>query len=294
MTSILKTNRVALALFAGAALVTALILAMAPPEREVSSLGAFIVKLVPFVLATEAIARLQLDRRERSLLFRAALPLCFVAYFCYFVPKIFFYLDDFPKAYVTILTLTPFLILTFVMAFRLGGGSAESTRRSAYGLLLLMLSGIEDLAFLTVNDHTEPELQSIPERWTWASHMKVRLGHYPTKYEAFAFIAVHVALALVVLFAPVPRRWRRTPAATGAAGTVEAAPGAGGPAAGGAVAGTPAGAGSAPVATAPAPAAVATTVAATAGGNGAAHQDPVGVDRADGDRLVDVAGATDQ
>jgi hypothetical protein len=245
VTSLLKTNRVALSLLGTAALVTVLILAVAPPEREVSSLGAFLVKLVPFVLATEAIARLRLDDRGRSLVFRAALPVCFVVYFCYFVPKIFFYLDDFPKVYVTILTLTPFLILAFVMAFRLGGGSAENTRRSAYGLLLLMLSGIEDLAFLTVNNHTDPEWSSIPERWTWASHMKVRLGHYPTKYEAFAFIALHVIAALVVLFAPVPRRWRRSTERRTAGATTTAA--------------------------APAATADATGATAIVGGNGAAH-----------------------
>lgn len=207
LSTVIRANRTSAALFGGAVAVTLLVLAVSPPEREVSSLWSFLVKLVPFALAAEGIARLDLDARWRGLIVRVAMPVCFVVFFCYFVPKIFFYLDDFPEVYVKILTLTPFLILTFTLAYRLGGGTASIARRLAFGLLLLMISGIEDLAFLTVNDHTDPRWSTIPDRWTWASHMRVRLGHYPTKYEAFAFIAVHVLAAAAVLFAPSP--WRR-------------------------------------------------------------------------------------
>jgi hypothetical protein len=83
-------------------------------------------------------------------------------------------------------------------------------RRMAWAMLLLMISGIEDLTFLLVNDHTDPRFTSIPDRWEWATHMRVRLGFYPTKYQAYAFIAVHVLAALAVLVAPVPRRRRRS------------------------------------------------------------------------------------
>jgi hypothetical protein len=88
-------------------------------------------------------------------------------------------------------------------------------------MLLLMLSGLEDLAFLVVNPHTDPRWTSIPEVWTWASHMKVFIGHAPTKYEAYGFIAVHTALALLVLFLPARavtgplRRLRAVPARVG-------------------------------------------------------------------------------
>jgi hypothetical protein len=207
--TVLRANRTAVMLLGGAAALTLAILIVAPPQREVTSLWAFLIKLVPFVLAAEGIARLDLDARWRSIVARIAVPASFVVFFCYFIPKIFFYLDDFPEVYVRVLALTPFVILSLVMAFRLGGGSAELVRRLAYSLLLLMVSGLEDLAFLTVNNHTDPEWSSIPDRWTWASHMKVRLGHYPTKYEAFAFIALHVVAAAVVLFWPARRSQRR-------------------------------------------------------------------------------------
>jgi hypothetical protein len=83
-----------------------------------------------------------------------------------------------------------------------------------------MLSGLEDLAFLTINPHTDPHFMSIPDQWTWASHINVFFGRPVTQYEAYGFIAVHVVLALVVLLLParalprvrvaMPQRWRRS------------------------------------------------------------------------------------
>lgn len=202
MRGVLRANRAALGFGAGAMLCAAAILLFAAPEREVTSLAAFLVKLVPFGLAAEAIARLDLDQRVRNLLAGIAIPVCFLGFFTFFVPKIFFSLDDFEKTYVTMLKLVPYVIISLVLAYRLGGGTAQHARRLAWAMLLLMVSGIEDLAFLTVNNHTDPQWATIPDRWTWASHMKVRLGHYPTKYEAYAFIAFHVIAAIVVLFLP--------------------------------------------------------------------------------------------
>lgn len=183
-----------------------------PHDRQVKSLGIFLVKLLPFVFATEAVARLDVEWAKRIRLVLWSVPLAFLVYFLYFVPKIFFYggvevgsREAFYGLYYHVLTVTPFLIMAMVLAFRLGGGSPAPVRRLSYGMLLLMLSGLEDFAFLTVNDHTDPAYATIPEVWDWASHMTVFLGHPPTKYEAYAFIAVHVVLALAVFFSP--QRW---------------------------------------------------------------------------------------
>ncbi|MGN9838477.1 hypothetical protein ACTMTI_10200 [Nonomuraea sp. H19] len=183
-----------------------------PHDREVKSLGIFLVKLLPFVFATEAIARLDVEWAKRIRLVLFLVPPAFLLYFLYFVPKIFFFggveagtREAYYGLYYHVLTVTPFLILSMVLAFRLGGGTAALVRRLAFGMLLLMLSGLEDLAFLTVNDHTDPAYATIPEVWDWASHMTVFLGHPPTKYEAYAFIVVHVVLALAVFFSP--QRW---------------------------------------------------------------------------------------
>jgi hypothetical protein len=84
----------------------------------------------------------------------------------------------------------------------LGGGRRSVTLRLCAAMMALQLSGLEDLAFLTVNPQTDPKWTPIPKVWFWADHMKIFLGHYPSKNEAFAFIAVHVVLALLILFLP--------------------------------------------------------------------------------------------
>lgn len=192
-----------LLLAGGAAVAAGLVWLGLPHTKEISSLWVFLAKLVPFVLAAEAIALLDLPERARRLLGVVLIPASFLVFFAWFVPKIFFQAAQGQSIYYYVLTLTPFVILALVLAYRLGGGRAATVRRLSYGMLLLMLSGIEDLAFLTVNHHTDPQWTPIPERWTWASHMIVVLGgHVPTKYQAFAFIAVHLVLAALVLLLP--------------------------------------------------------------------------------------------
>src|SRR4029450_3107981 len=173
-----------------------------PREREVGSVWDLLAKWVPFVLAAEAIARMDADLVRRRWLARVALPAAFGVVFCWFVPEIFYYHEQVARLSYYALTLTPFVILSLVLAYRLGGGAPGEVRRVAYACLLLMLSGVEDLAFLVLSPHTDPRFWPIPEVWSWASHMTVFLGHPPTRAEAFAFIAVHLALAGLVLFLP--------------------------------------------------------------------------------------------
>jgi hypothetical protein len=187
-----------------------------PHDREVSSLAVLLFKLVPFVCAAAGIAVADPNRLPRPLK-GVLICLGFLVLWCYFVPKLFFSSDDSNELYYVVLTATPFLILTLTMAYRLGGATTEHTLRLAFALLLLMLSGLEDLAFLTVNHQTDPRWTPIPEVWSWASHMTVILGHPATKYEAYAFIAVHVALAALVLLLPVRALTRRRFAARAAA-----------------------------------------------------------------------------
>jgi hypothetical protein len=220
MSTVLRRNAAFLVLVALAAVAAGIVWFVLPHDREVKSLWIFLFKLLPFVFATEAIARLDVALFRRYHLVRVIVPLSFVVFFLYFVPKIFFYADDFPNLYYHVLVLTPIVIVSLAMAYRLGGGSPGNVRRIAYTMLLIMVSGLEDLAYLTVNHHTDPKWNHIPAVWDWASHMKVFLGHWPTKNEAFAFIAVHVVLALFVLIAPTswferlnPWRRRATPGA---------------------------------------------------------------------------------
>ncbi|MFI6508697.1 hypothetical protein ACIBCT_13925 [Streptosporangium sp. NPDC050855] len=201
------------AIFASLAVIAAAIVWFGlPHDREVKSLWLFLFKLVPFVMAAEAVAALDVEWAKRMRLPLLLIPPTFLLYFLYFVPKIFFFggaisedPTSFGNLYYHVLTLTPMIILALALAYRLGGGTAATVRRLSYGMLLLMLSGLEDLAFLTVNDHTDPAYATIPEVWEWASHITVFIGHPPTKMEAYAFIVVHVILALLVFLSP--QRW---------------------------------------------------------------------------------------
>lgn len=219
MSQVLRRNAAFLVLLVLAAGTAAVVWFALPHDREVKSLGIFLFKLLPFVFATEAIARLDVELARRLHLVRVLVPIAFCVFFLYFVPKIFFYLDDFPTVYYHILVLTPIVIMALTLAYRLGGGTPGNARRIAYAMLLIMVSGLEDLAFLTVNDHTDPRWSTIPDVWDWASHIKVFLGHYPSKHEAYAFIAVHVVLVVFLLAAPtrwftLPRSRRRGEPAT--------------------------------------------------------------------------------
>src|ERR1044072_6551321 len=118
-----------------------------PHDPQVKSLWIFLVKLLPFVLATEAISRLDAEWAKRLKLHVLAIPAAFMVYFLYFVPKIFFFGSEvagtreaYYDLYYHVLTLTPLIIVSLAMAFRLGGGSAGAGRRLGSGMLLVMLS----------------------------------------------------------------------------------------------------------------------------------------------------------
>jgi hypothetical protein len=165
-------------------------------DREVASLGVLLFKLLPFVFGALAIATLDIELIAKGRFNLFFLYLGFLVFFGLFVPRIFWegFENESGGLYYIVLILVPYIILLLGFAFRLGGGSTTATLRLLFALLLIMLSGIEDLAYLV----TTPGQGPIPEVWHWASHIKVRIGHYPTKYEAYAFITVHFILAAIV------------------------------------------------------------------------------------------------
>ncbi|MCP5101598.1 MAG: hypothetical protein GY943_39140 [Chloroflexi bacterium] len=176
-----------------------------PADREVKSLGIFLFKLLPFALAAISISLLdqQLMKQFNGLKI-VAIYSCFGLFFFFYIPKLFFDVafQEANNTYYMTLLITPLMILCFTLTFRLGGGSTGNTLRVAFGALTLMLSGLEDLMFMTINNHAAvgSRYSPIPDVWDWASHIKVRLGHFPTKVEAFIFIGVHIALALFIAF----------------------------------------------------------------------------------------------
>lgn len=198
----LRANAVCLIALAVAAVLGAIVWFGMAHTHTISSLWVFLFKLTPFVAGGIAVAWLDVGWAQRLRLPLVLVPACFLVFFCYFVPKIFFQAANGGELYYTVLTLAPFVILALGLAYRLGGGSRETTLRMSFAMLLLQLSGLEDLAFLTINHQTDPKWTPIPQKWTWAEHMTVFFGHPLTKYEAYGFITVHVILAALVLFLP--------------------------------------------------------------------------------------------
>jgi hypothetical protein len=200
-----RRNRLSAALAGAAVALTVVIWFVLPHDREVSNAGLLLFKLAPFACAAAAIACADDASLRRWRLHLVLIPGSFLVFFCFFVPRVFFYSGtdgDFPRLYYHMLTAVPFIILALTLAFRLGGGPPAATARLALAMLLLMLSGLEDLAFLLVNPHTDPRWTPIPAVWTWASHIEVFIGHPPSRYEAYAFITAHVLLAIAVLVVP--------------------------------------------------------------------------------------------
>lgn len=179
-----------------------------PNAHGLTSLWTLLFHLTPFVAATVAIAWLDLGWAHRLRLHLVLPPVCFLVFFTFFVPYLFllFAQDDaegyFDQFYYTQLMMVPFFILALILAVRLGGGRRSTVLRLATAMLLLQLSGVEDLAFLVIRDLHTPGPQPIPEVWDWADHIAARLGHYPSRYEAYAFIAVHLVVAVAVLVVP--------------------------------------------------------------------------------------------
>jgi hypothetical protein len=200
-TSFLRANAITLVAGILAVALAGIIWLGLPHEREIDSIWVFLLKLTPFAAASVAIAWLDTGWAHRLRLPLVLIPGCFLTFFCLFVPRMFYYRSNpGPEHYYTVLTLVPFIILALALAYRLGGGSRPTTLRLCAALIVLQLSGVEDLAFLVT--YAEGGWRTIPEMWDWAHHMRVRIGHFPSRAEAFAFIAAHVTFALALLIVP--------------------------------------------------------------------------------------------
>jgi hypothetical protein len=184
-----------------------LLVALAPDGKQLDSLWLFLAYLVPFVLAAETIAALDPRWLQRWRLPEVVGVLTFAAVFCGFVPRMFdrVIAEDFDGFYALVRVLAPLLILAFALHQRLGGAAAATVRRISYASILVMLSGLEDLMFWVWRG------QPVPQRWDWADHMTVRLGHVASRTEAFVFIAVHLAAAVAVLCWRSPARAPQRP-----------------------------------------------------------------------------------
>ncbi|MEV0151078.1 MULTISPECIES: hypothetical protein [unclassified Nonomuraea] len=207
-TSFWRDNGTALLMGALAAALAVMVRFVIPYEREITSAWTLLVKLAPQIAACVAVAWLDVAWARWLRLHLVTLPAIFLGFLCYFVPKTFMTALDmvdgsavFEDLYLHVVVFVPFLIVGLVLSYRLGGGSREGVLRIGAAMTILQMSGLEDLVAVVMNRR----LNGIPEVWDWAHHMTVRLGHPATRNEAYAFIVVHVVLAVLTL--ALPRRW---------------------------------------------------------------------------------------
>ncbi|MDR8414751.1 hypothetical protein MTP10_39250 [Nonomuraea sp. 3-1Str] len=203
-----RDNGAALLMGALAAALAVMVRFVIPYEREITSAWMLLVKLTPQIAACVAVAWLDVAWARWLRLHLVTLPAIFLGFLCYFVPKTFMTALDmvdgsavFEDLYLHVVVFVPFLIVGLVLSYRVGGGSREGVLRIGAAMTILQMSGLEDLVAVVMNRR----LNGIPEVWDWAHHMTVRLGHPATRNEAYAFIAAHVALAVLTL--ALPRRW---------------------------------------------------------------------------------------
>ncbi|MEU6711318.1 hypothetical protein ABZ897_07520 [Nonomuraea sp. NPDC046802] len=207
----IRANLVTLVAGVVAVALAGLVRFVLPYEQEITTLWVFLVKLTPQLAAIVAIAWLDVETARRLRLHLIALPALFLGFLLYFVPATFMAAMDiedgsgtFEDLYLHVVVFVPFLIVALLLAYRIGGGSREGVLRTGLAMSIVHVSGLEDLVAVSMNRR----LDAIPEVWTWADHITVRLGHPATKTEAYVFIAVHVVAALLVLF--VPKMTRRS------------------------------------------------------------------------------------
>jgi hypothetical protein len=180
---------------------TAVVLLWVNDKATVESIWEIVIKLVTFALALLAIANIPAHQFKApwSMLL---VFLNFMAIFCFFIPRLFFYYweQNWDGYYLTSQALVPFIILSLGFAFRIGGARVKDVLVFGAVAIVVMLSGIEDLMYVLINPHTDPRFTTIPDEFWWAAHMTVRAGKVLSKYEAFAFIAVHWVVAGLILY----------------------------------------------------------------------------------------------
>lgn len=178
-----------------AGVITLILLTTGLHSTDLENVFVFFFKLMPFVLAVFAIGVFPAEKLNKPLKLILGM-LTFAVIWCFFVPKQiwFFIQNDWDQYYMMNQIYVTFIILSLSFLYRLGGGKAKDVIFMGITLLIFLISGIEDLAVILVNG------QDMPDFWEWPKHIIVRIGKVPSKYEAFAFIAGHMALIGALFF----------------------------------------------------------------------------------------------
>lgn len=187
---------------------TVLFMVVLPADRAVESAWEVPWRLSPVLCAVVAIAGFP-QRRTFGLVCLAVL---FVGYMGAIdtanVLAIFDFVEAggtdgaFPELYEFTIFVNAFTVLAVLFGYRLGGASTIRVLQAGIAGILVVVSGLNDLTMWLVNDWDGGR----PDRLDWASHISVFVGGPPTPTTAFVFMAVHLAVAGLVL-TPTAARW---------------------------------------------------------------------------------------
>lgn len=191
---------------AGAALAYAIMVVL-PADRTIDNVGEVLFKTAPLLCAVLAIALFP-QRPGLSLALVGVLLLGYMGVVDTLnVHNIFGYAESpnqdaaFPELYQWTIFVNAFTVLAVLFAYRLGGATAGRTLRAGLAGILVLISGLNDLTYYFTADWEGPR----PEVLKWASHIAVFVGGPPTATVAIVFCAIHLALAVAVLVAPLGR-----------------------------------------------------------------------------------------
>jgi hypothetical protein len=191
-----------------AAVITALVLVVLPPDQTLDDPAELVFKLSPFVLAVAAVALLPRLRVAPALLLLAVF-----FYMGYLDTELVLRIQQYGRVAATDgafqpiyqfeLLVTTFVVLFALLAFRLGGARTATVLKTGLAAVLVVISGLNDLTFWALNDvwsagHRPPTLP-------WASHMIVFVGGPPSIPVAVTFMVVHLVLAALVASLPLER-----------------------------------------------------------------------------------------
>jgi hypothetical protein len=191
--------------------ITILTLFVLPPDRVIDGLVEFLFKITPLVTAVFAIALFPKKGNWVGLL----LVLGFIFYMGY-IDSVFFiqlgdlldaavadtYQQQFPAFYTFHIFVNSFTVLLAIFAYRLGGAHAARVIKVGLSGILVMISGLNDLATWVIYPWPNGER---PLVFHWASHVAIFIGRDPNLYHMLAFLTIHLLLIGIIFWLPLEK-----------------------------------------------------------------------------------------
>lgn len=166
------------------------------------------IKIIAFIIVILGIAFIP-NKGKPSRFGYLVILIALFSFLVYIIPRISYYgFIGIPKneanCYDTFYTylwlyLYPAIICTTCFAYRIAGGEPDKCIKIALIPIIGLFSGLLDLVWWPVNGLEIPDVLQ-------ANHIRIIIGHWPSKTEAIIFALCHIPLAVIVLFVPL-NKW---------------------------------------------------------------------------------------